>query len=125
MAHQVLKDLWETLDVQENLVYQVQGVLPALLESREQRESQDRWVPLVKMVVQAPQGPLETEGPQESWECQDPKASVVTQGRQVNRDLQVWQVKEVHLGKTEKSALLVLQALPESQGTEESRDLQV
>lgn len=125
MAHQVQKDLWETLDVQENLVYQVQGVLPVLLESKEQRESQDLWVPLVKMVVQALQGPLETEDLQESWECPDPKASVVTQERQVNRVLQVWQVKEVHLGKTEKSALLVLQAPLESQETEESRDLQV
>lgn len=32
--------------------------------------------PQVKMVVQALQGPLETEGPQEPWECQAPRASM-------------------------------------------------
>lgn len=103
----------------------MQGVLLVPLESREQRASQVHWVPLVKMVVQALQGPLETEDPQESWECQAPKASMVTQGRLVNKDLQVWQVKEVLPGKMEKSAPLVLQALLESQETEENRDLQV
>lgn len=33
-------------------------------------------VPQVKMVVQVQQGPLETEGPQESWEHQGPRVSM-------------------------------------------------
>lgn len=125
LAYQDLKVLSETLAVQENLVYQVQGVLLVPLESRGQRVSQDHWVPLVKMVVQVLQGPLETEGPQESWEYQDLRASVVTQERQVNKDLQECLVKEVCLEKMEKSALpapLVHQVLQER---EESKDLQV
>lgn len=125
LAHQGQKVLWETLGVQENLVYQVQGVLLVPLESREQRASQDHWGLQVKMVVQALQAPLETEGPQESWECQAPRASMVTQERQVNKDLQVWQVKEVLLGKMEKLAPLAPLAHLVSQETEGSRDLQV
>lgn len=125
LDHQGQKVLEETLGVQENLVYQVQGVSLVPLESREQRASQDHWVPQVKMVVQAPQGPLETEGPQESWECQALKASTATQERQVNKDLRGCQVKEDLLGKTEKSAPLAPPAHLASQETEESRDLQV
>lgn len=103
----------------------MQGVLLVPLESREQRASQDHWVPQVKMVVQALQGRLETEDPQESWECLAPRASMVTQERQVNKDLQEWQVKEVLLEKMEKLALLVPLVPLVSQETEESRDLQV
>lgn len=103
----------------------MQGVLLVPLESREQRASQDHWVHQVKMVVQALQGPLETEGLQESWEGQAPRASVVTQERQVNKDLQECQVKEVPLEKMEKLALLVPLAPLESRETEESRDPQV
>lgn len=33
-------------------------------------------VPQVKMVVQVQQGPSETEGPQEPWEHQGPRASM-------------------------------------------------
>lgn len=33
-------------------------------------------VPQVKMAVQVPLGPLETEDLQELWECQAPKASL-------------------------------------------------
>lgn len=124
-AHQGQKALLETRGVQENLVYQVQGVLLVLLESREQRASQDHWVPQVKMVVPALQGPLETEGPRESWECQAPRASMVTQERRVNKAQQECQVKEVLLGKMEKLALLAPPAPRASQVTEESRDLQV
>lgn len=77
------------------------------------------------MVVPALQGPLETEDQQESWECQAPKASMVTQERPVNKDLQECQVKEVLQGKMEKLALLALLAQLVSQVKEESRDLQV
>lgn len=101
----VQKVLPETQGVQENLVYQVQGVLLVPQESRGQRASQDHWALQVKMVVQAPQGPLETEDPQEPWEYQAPKASMGTQERQVNRDLQECQVKEVLQEKMEKLAL--------------------
>lgn len=125
LAHQGQKVLWETLGVQENLVCQVQGVSRVPLESREQRASQDHWVPQVKMVVQALQGPLETEGPREPWECQAPRALLATQERQVNKDLREWQVKEVLLGKMEKLALLAPLAHLVSQETEESRDLRV
>lgn len=124
-AHQDRKVLWETWAAQENLVYQVQGDLLAPLESKVQRASQDHWVPRVKMVAQVLQGPLETEGLQEPWEYQAPRASVVTQERQVNRDLQECQVKEVLQEKMEKLGLqdpLVHLVLQE---TEESRVLQV
>lgn len=103
----------------------MQGVLLVLLESRGQRASQDRWVPQVRTVVQALQGPLETEAPQESWESQAPRASMVTQERQVNKDLQEWQVKEVLQEKMEKLALLVPPGHLVLQETEESKDLQV
>lgn len=125
LVHQGQKVLWETLDVQENLVYQVQGVSRVPLESREPRASRDHWEHQVKMVVQALQGPLETEGPQESWECQARRALMVTQERQVNKDLKEWQVKEVLLGKMEKLALLAPLAQLVLQETEENRDLQV
>lgn len=103
----------------------MQGVLLVPLESREQRASQDHWVPQVKMVVQALQGPLETEALQESWEGRAPRASVVIQEKQVNKDLLECRVKEVLLGKMERLALLAPQAPMVSQETEESRDLQV
>lgn len=103
----------------------MQGVLLVPLESREQRASQDHWEPQVKMVVQALQGPLETEGQQEPWEYQAPRASMATQERQVNKDLQECLVKEVLLAKMEKLALLVPLAQLVLQETEESRDLQV
>lgn len=103
----------------------MQGVLPVPLESREQRESQDHWVPQVKMVVQAPQGPLETEDLQEPWEGQAPRASTVTQERQVNKDLRECRVKGVLLEKMEKLVLQAHLAHLVSQETEESRDLQV
>lgn len=103
----------------------MQGVLLVPLESKGQRASQDHWVPQVRMVVQALQGPLETEVPQELWEYQAPKASLVTQERQVNKDLQECQVKEVLLGKMEKLGLLDPLAHLVLQETEESKALPV
>lgn len=79
----------------------------------------------MKMVVQALQGPLVTEDQQELWECQDPRASMVTQGRQENKDLLECQAREVLLEKMEKLAQLDLQAHLVLQETEENRDLQV
>lgn len=103
----------------------MQGVLLGPPEFKVQRENQDHWVPQVKMVVPVLQGPLETEGLQEPWESQAPRASVVTQERRGNRDLQECQVKEVLQEKMERLGLqdpLVHLVLQE---TEESRDLQV
>lgn len=65
----------------------MQGVSLVPQECREQRESQDHWEPLVKMVVQAQLDPLETEDQLEPWECQDLKVSLVIQERRVNKDL--------------------------------------
>lgn len=79
----------------------------------------------MKMVAQVLQDLLETEGLQESWEHQAPRASVVIQEKPVNRDLLECQVKEVLLAKMEKLALLVPQAHLVLQETEESRDLLV
>lgn len=79
----------------------------------------------MKMAVLGLQGPLETGGLLEPWDYQAPRASTVTQERQVNKDLQECQVKEVLLGKMEKLALLVHLAHPVLPETEESRDLQV
>lgn len=79
----------------------------------------------MKMVVQALQGPLETEGRQEPWEYRVLKASMVTQERQVNRGLQECQVKEVLQEKMERLALQAPLVHLVLQETEESRDLQV
>lgn len=119
------KVLWETLAVQENLVFQVQGVLLVRLESREQRASQVHRVPQVRMAAQALQDLLETEAPQEPWAYWAPRASVVTQEKQVNKDQQECQVKEVLLEKMERLAPLVPKGHLVLQETEESKDLQV
>lgn len=125
LDHQDPKLLWEILAVQENLVYQVQGVLLAPLESKGLRASQDHWVPQVRMAVQALQGPLETEVQLGPWEFQALRDSMVIQERQVNRDLLECQVKEVLLEKMEKLVLLVPLARLVLQEKEESKGLQV
>lgn len=125
LVHQAQKVLSEILVAQESLVCQVQGVSLVHQESKGQKASQVHWVHQVKTVVQALQDPSETGVPQELWEFQAPRASMVIPGKQGNRDLLESQVKGVLQEKMEKLVQQDLQVQLVLQETEENRDLQV
>lgn len=76
----------------------------------------------MRMAAQGLLGLLEPGVSQDRWDCLDLKVSAEIQGRQENRDLQEFRVKEVPLVKMAKKAQLVLQALLDQPEREESRD---